>query len=358
MKKNLFSAISFSLLVVIISSCATVKYTYQEPAYEKKIEKWTVLQEFTLDPLLEEKILALDPEQILEDDINKILSHAPAPRIINIHGGIYPVHLAMVSFSGFLISMGYPEEKIRDPVDGSYSYSCYTSSKKLAGLIAWYYEKEGMRPIIVGHSQGGIQTVKVLHELAGTFSEKIPVWNPLTEKAEGRYSIINPLTGAEQPVVGLQVPYATAVGAGGFTRILPNQWIMTGKLRSIPDSVEDFTGFYMGLDLIGGDLLGFGTVNKYKPNGVANVRNVRLPVGYSHVTVPTTRHLAESQEIREWINSYIATEEPELTVEFESSTVNILWAADVWYSIKKHWTLEAQRMIRTKRNMEKWRLTN
>ena len=27
---------------------------------------------------------------------------------------------------------------------------------------------------------------------------------------------------------------------------------------------------------------------------------------------------------------------------------NILWAADVWYSIKKHWALEAQRLIRAR----------
>lgn len=28
---------------------------------------------------------------------------------------------------------------------------------------------------------------------------------------------------------------------------------------------------------------------------------------------------------------------------------NALWAADVWYSIKRHWCLEAQRLIRAKR---------
>jgi hypothetical protein len=358
MKKNLLFVISFSLFIVFASSCATVKYTYREPTYEGKTEEWTVLREFSLATALEEKILALDPEHITEKDIKEILSHAPAPRIINVHGGIYPVHLAMESFSKFLISMGYPEEKIRNPKNGSYSHSCYESSEKLAGLIAWYYEKEGMRPMIVGHSQGGIQTIKILHELAGTFSKKIRVWNPLTEKAEDRYSIIDPLAGAERPVVGLRASYATAVGAGGFTRVLPNQWIMTGKLRSIPDSVVDFTGFYMGLDLIGGDLMGFGSVNKYEPNGTANVRNVKLPVGYNHVIVPVTKHLAKSQEIRDWINNYIPTGEPELTVEFESSSTNILWAADVWHSIKKHWSLEVQRLIRTKRNMGKWQLTN
>ena len=31
------------------------------------------------------------------------------------------------------------------------------------------------------------------------------------------------------------------------------------------------------------------------------------------------------------------------------STDNALWAADVWFSIKKHWVIEAQRLIRARR---------
>jgi len=53
------------------------------------------------------------------------------------------------------------------------------------------------------------------------------------------------------------------------------------------------------------------------------VRNVRLPIGYNHVTVPATSHLAESQEIRDWINDYVPTEAPELNVTFQSSSRNI-----------------------------------
>ncbi len=353
MKKNLLLLIPFLVFILITSGCATGKYSYREPAYEKKIENREVLQEFPLTPDLEEKILMLDPEHIAENDIKETLSQAPAPRIINIHGGVYPVYLAMESFSKFLIFMGYPEEKIRNPEGGAYSFSSYENSAKLAGMIAWYYEKEGMRPMIIGHSQGGIQAVKVLHQLAGNFDKKIPVWNPLTGKAEDRYSVMDPVAGIEQPVVGLKVSFATAVGSGGFARFLPNQWSMFDKLRRVPDSVEEFTGFYMGIDLIGGDLLGFGPANRYKPNGAAHVRNVKLPTGYSHIFVPLTRHLAKNKETRNWINNYVPSEEPELTAEFKSSTINILWAADVWHSIKKHWVLELQRLINAKRNMEK-----
>jgi hypothetical protein len=248
--------------------------------------------------------------------------------------------------------MGYPEQKIRDPKSGNYSFTCYDDSKRIAGIIAWYYEREGLRPMIIGHSQGGMQTVKILHELGGTFGPKVRVWNPITNKPEDRYSILDPLTGADRPVVDLNVCYASAVGAGGFTRILPNQWVMVDKLRRIPDSVEDFTGFSMGFDVLGGDLLGFGGVNRFWPNGKAKVRNVRLPIGYEHVTVPETRHLVKDQQIKDWINQYTPSEEPQLTGSFKSDTRNILWAADVWHSIKKHWCLEAQSFIKTKRVFE------
>jgi len=346
--------ILFSLTVILASGCVGRYPSYKGLNYEKGA-KYSALEELSLPPDIEEKILALDPEHITEIEIKDLLSHAPAPRIIKIHGGVYPVLLMtslMKSFSEFLISMGYPEASIRNPADGTYSYSCYSGSEKLAGEIAWYYEREGMRPMIVGHSQGGIQAVKILHELAGSFSSELSVWNPITEKKEARTSIIDPITGLEQPVVGMKLPYVTAVGAGGLTRLIINQWSMTGKLRIIPDSVEEFTGFYKSLDMLGGDFLGFGPMNKYTANGMARVRNVQLPTIYSHVTVPATRHLAESQEIRDWINNYIPSEEPELTVKFESFSQNILWAADVWHSIKKHWALELQRLIRAKQTLK------
>jgi hypothetical protein len=154
-------------------------------------------------------------------------------------------------------------------------------------------------------------------------------------------------------VAGLVLPYSTSVGAGGLTRALPNQWDMSFRLRSIPDSVEEFTGFCKGRDLLGGDFLGYGPVNQYQPNGKAVVRNVWLPTEYKHGSIPDTKHLLQSQEIRDWINNYRPADElivtPELDRQFDSDSSHILWAADVWYSIKKHWVLELQRFIRAKR---------
>ncbi len=339
------------VVLVLAAGCGESHRTHRGTMFEGEIVAGTVLKKVNLDPVLEGRILGLDPDRVSGKDVEEVLSRASAPRIINIHGGIYPVYLVMHSFSEFLIGMGYPESKISNPRDGSYSYSCYGSSRELAGYIAWFYERDGLRPMMVGHSQGGIQVVKVLHELAGTFDASVQVWNPITESPEERDVIIDPLTGRVRPVVGLEVSFASAIGSGGLTRFLPNQWIMAGRLRTIPDSAVEFCGFSMGFDLLGGDFMGFGPSNRYEANGRASVRNVRLPASYSHVFVPTTSHLAESAETRDWINNYVPTEEPELSREFEAPSANILLAADVWHSIKKHWVLELQRFVRAKRGL-------
>jgi hypothetical protein len=118
----------------------------------------------------------------------------------------------------------------------------------------------------------------------------------------------------------------------------------------VPDSVIDFTGFYMGMDLLGGDLLGFGSGNQYAPIGAARVRNVRLPTGSNHFNIPSTQHLLENSQMTEWIYNYIPSEEPTLDIEFGSDSSHILWAADVWHSIRKHWVLELQRVIYAQRD--------
>ena len=335
----------------LLSGCATYHRRVLDAEGARKVEERMARRNHGWSRELEDRILALDPEKVTARDIQEVLSKTSAPRILNIHGGIILVYTRMISFSKFLIGMGYPEASLTNAADGSYTMSCYTSSRKIAGIAGWYYEKEALRPMIVGHSQGGMQTIKVLHELDK--NPKIPIWNPLTWKEEDRSEIIDPLTGEARPVAGLQLPYATAVGAGGLTRLMPNQWGTFGRLRSIPDSVEEFTGFYKHFDILGGDFLGFGSANHYEANGRAKVRTVRLPAKYSHVHMPATKHLLKSQEMKDWINSYtpepgpVVT--PELDVRFDSNSRRILWAAEVWHSIKKHWVLELQRLIRARR---------
>lgn len=334
------------LLALLVAGCAATPPATERARLEaQRIEKGSVLAQTHVDRALQNRIFALDPEHVSDSDVRTVLAAGPTPRIVNLHGGIYPVHLVMESFAHFLVGMGYPESKIRHPGDGRLSHSPYESSTQIAGLIAWYYEHDGLRPLIVGHSQGGIQAVKVLYELAGDGSDPIRVWNPLTDRAESRTTILDPLTGRERPVVGLKVGYASAVGAGGAALLLPNQWSMVGRLRTIPDTVEDFTGYSLSVDFIAWDLPGVG--GTYRSSGAAKVRNVELPASYSHVTVAATADLAEDPAMREWLNAYVPGQNNGFPAN-AASVSNALWAADVWYSIKKHWVLEAQRFLRAK----------
>jgi len=344
-----------TVAALLLTGCGNIHRHGLDQARASQLEQSLNHHDLTLPTELEDKILTLDPTHVTALDVRDVLSHAPAPRIINIHGGIATVIARMVSFSEFLIGMGYPAVSLTNPSDGTYSFSCYESSEKIAGVIAWFYEKEALRPMMVGHSQGGFQVVKVLYRLAEKPTAKLSVWNPLTWKKEQRWKITDPITGEKRPVAGLMLPYSTSVGAGGLTRVLPNQWDMCFRLHTVPDSVEEFTGFCKGRDLLGGDFLGYGLANHYKPNGKAVVRNVWLPSEYRHGSIPDTKHLLANQEMKDWINQYRPATElvvtPQLDRKFDSDSSHILWAADVWFSIKKHWVIELQRLIRAKRSL-------
>jgi pimeloyl-ACP methyl ester carboxylesterase len=352
-KISALAVLAGSLFAILPGSgCATYDRRGLDPLVAAQIEATKVRREFRPSSEMRRQILALIPDQVSDQDVRQVLGQCPAPRIINIHGGIYPVHRKMISFSEFLIGMGYPGASITNPGDGTYTFSCYESSKMIAGVIAWYYEREGLRPMLVGHSQGGMQVVKVLRKLDGPPTARLHVWNPLTWKEEPACDYVDPLTGGRRPVVGLTLPFASATAAGGVTRLLPNQWDMLTKLRSVPDSVEEFSGFYKGMDLLGGDFLGYGPANHYYAKDRAAVRNIRLPSAYVHRSIPDTRHLLDSEAIKEWIDKYQPLNEhvstPTVETKFDSESRNILWAADIWFSIKKHWVLELQRYLRAK----------
>jgi len=294
-----------------------------------------------IDPAIEARILALEPGRITAEDVRDLLSKAPAPRIIGLQGSIPLV--TMRPFAEFLIAMGYPESRLRDPADGSLSQSSFVDSEKLAGTLAWYCEHEGMMPMLIGHSQGGMAVIKVLYELVGEFNEKISVFNPMTDMSEHRTTIIDPLDGKERPVVGLKVPYAAALATGRLLRILLGQWTMVSRLRAIPDSVDEFTGF-----IIEWDLIALGGDEPYRGVGEGKVRTVRLPASTSHIGMPLTKELALNPLTRSWIDSYRPDDAAAPPVDAGIDTSNIVHAADIWYSVKKHWALEAQKLIRAR----------
>jgi len=335
-------------LALIGAGCASVPPSTRAPAPQPRPESFSVLRSVSLGHVLEDQILALDPDHINAADV-ATLAAGPTPHILLLHGGIYPVHLAMESFGEFLVGMGYPEAKIRDPATGVWSYSPYDSSERIAGEVAWYYEHDGVRPMLVGHSQGGLHAVKIIKDLAGQRSERVLVWNPVTGAAEDRTTITDPLTGKVRPVIGTSIAYASAVGAGGWALALPHQWESLDTLRRIPDSVEEFTGYFISVDLFALTFPGNPLDRKYESSGRATVRNVVLPETYNHVTLPAIRELAQDAQVRDWINAYVPGTNADPSQLPGIAPLHALWAADVWYSIKKHWCVEEQNFIRARR---------
>ena len=76
---------------------------------------------------------------------------------------------------------------------------------------------------------------------------------------------------------------------------------------------------------------------------------VALPATYSHIWVPLVAPLAREPEVRDWINAYVPGDQRETSSLPGDAALHVLWAADVWYSIKRQWCLEAQRLVRAQR---------
>ena len=337
-------------LAFVASACAVAMAQSTPAANPATPSGSAALRSVVIDRALEERILALDPENVTANDVRETLSRATAPRVVLLHGGVYPVHLAMTSFANFLVGMGYPEARIKHPGDQRWSHSPYESSERVAGMIAWHYEQDGMRPMLIGHSQGGMQVVKVLHDLAGTFAKELAVWNPMTDSPEGRTSILDPISGRQRPVVGVETSFASAVGAGGPSGVLPNQWAVVGRLKEIPDTVVQFNGYFIGIDWFAMTFSGVGLDRFRNSSGKVFIRNVELPPGYLHVTVPVTGHLPQNASFKDFIDAYRPTsDKPDESKMPGTYSDNVYYAADNWHAIKKHWALELQRLIKARR---------
>lgn len=284
-------------------------------------------------------LASLDCDSLSARDIRDVLAAAPAPRIIAISGSFNAV--SMDPFARFLFAMGYPAERIRNPADGAWSYASSESSARLAGMIAWHYERDAMVPVLIGYSGGGMLAVRTLHELAGTFASRIAVVDALTGETLPRYTITDPASGRERPVVGLRIPYACALATGLLPRFILGQWTMLGKLHDIPDTVDEFTGFVIEWDPIAGTFPG---ATPYAATGTARVRNVTLPATYGHVDLPRTEHLAANPVTRAWIDAYRPEAPAPLPAAVDAT--NLQHAADIWHSVATHWCREAKRLAR------------
>ena len=296
----------------------------------------------TIDAAARARFLALDCEHQAGAAAAVARAGMPAPRVVNLHGSL-PI-VTMESFAEFLIAMGYPEASLRDPRDGSLTQSSYTSSEELAGMVAWYYERDGMRPMLIGHSRGGSQVVRTLHELAGGFHDVLNVYDPVAQTMQPRTTIRDPYSHAERPVVGLQVAFAAALATGMLPRILFGQWTMIGKLRKIPDTALEFTGFD---DCLGSDRRQFRDVRpircaRHRDRAQRHAAGDVQPHRAADHRAPCRRNPVT----RAWIDDYrpdVAAaplpDDPAVDVR------NLLHAADLWFSIRRHWCLEGQRWL-------------
>jgi len=281
------------------------------------------------------RLADLDCSRVTPHEVAEVLSAAPAPRVVALHGSV--PFVTMEPFGEFLVAMGYPADRLRNPVDGRFTYGSFVDSRRLAGEIAWHYEREGLMPMLIGHSQGGMVVIKVLHELAGRGDVPIAVWDPARGEPEARTTIVDPRSGETRPVVGLRVDFAAALVTGSLPRIVLGQWGVLPLLRDVPDSVVEFTGFAIPWDPIAGT---GSEPAPYRATGTARVRNVVLPAGYSHVWLPAMSHLAAQPATREWINAWHPDAAPQVPQGVDVS--NLLVAADLWHSVKRQWCVGAK----------------
>jgi len=263
-----------------------------------------------------------------------------APRIVLLQGSLGIV--TMAPFGQFLEGMGYPAAALLDPRTGEMTTDSDLDGRTLAGMLAWQYERDGVRPLIVGHSKGGGVVIDTLRALAGAYGNELALVDPRTLEPLLRTHFLDPVTGETRRVVDLTLPLASAIATGRLPRILRGQFELANVLRDVPDSTEWFVGFSIPYDPIAGTFA--GDEDPYRATGRAQVRNVVLPATTSHIGVPRAAHLARDPATRAWIDAYLpgaARPMPEGV-----DTTNLVHAAELWYSIKRAWCGEAQRANR------------
>ena len=262
-------------------------------------------------------LLAIDPERISEQQVRELLSLAPAPRVLLFKGSL---GADMESFGAFLQGMGYPAARLRNPATGRYSYSfrwdgCRCAEcDALAASVSPQVRSEGMGPMLVGHSGGGVTVGRILQVLAAD---------------------------AAAP----RLPFAATLGTGALLRWapgFPGCAADVPMLGRVPASVVAFTGYRIAGDPFT-SLLGFGDYRAAAGgNPPARVRNVLLPSQVSHVNAFEVDGYAEHPQLRAWIDAYQPgsdTPPPDVT---GLDLSNLRHAADLWHSLKKHWALQAR----------------
>ena len=251
----------------------------------------------------------------------------------------------MAPLLAFFEAMGYPGAQLEQSGPNPRSRASFVEARRIAGELAWHYERDGMMPMLIGHSQGGMVVVKVLHELADArATSAIPVWTPGEDAPQPRTSIVDPYSGKSRAVAELTVDFASALATGSLPRVLLGQWGMLPLLREIPDTVHAFTGFAIPWDPIAGT---GPDPAPYRAMGTARVRNVVLPAASSHIGLPRTEHLAAQGTTRTWIDTFRPGVEAPWPQAADTS--NLVLAANLWYDVKRQWCEGAKRLATRER---------
>jgi hypothetical protein len=116
------------------------------------------------------------------------------------------------------------------------------------------------------------------------------------------------------------------------------QWAMLRRVREIPDTAQDFTGFAIEGDLIADGVLGR---EPYVALGHARVRNVTLPASTGHIDAVALAPLAADPAARAWIDDYRPVDGAAVPAAL-AELPNALEGAELWYGIRRAWCEESR----------------
>ena len=195
-----------------------------------------------------------------------------------------------------------------------------------------------------------MQAVKVLHVLNGEYGASGPVWNPLTDFRRGaarRSSIRSPAAAAGGRACASPTSRRSARAAP--RSCCPTSGACIGKLRTIPDTVEEFTGYSIDVDFWAWTVPGVDATRKFTNGGKAHVRNVTLPAGISHVIAPRVGGPCRSNRRMRARGSRRTRRDRACRRPPDSRGQHRAGPPTCGGRVKKYWVIEAQRFIRATR---------
>ena len=344
------------LMLLWVSGCASLTFEETYRPLRPGPHGWDALSQ---DPELSRRILGLDPNRVSQRDISDILSKGPTPWLMTI-APLPPWSVEFLNLIKFFVKSGYPANRIGDPRSNDYRIDWRERPEIIGGMTAWFYENDGMAPILIGWSGGGILAVHVLHTLNGSpDTEKVRMVSARTGEIEERTWFRDFHTGERRPMSALRIPFAAALAAGGLGRyVQPKIWPIVHGLHQVPDTVHEFLGFKSPQDIFGTDMLngsdaGFVEANRFQAMGSANVRSIMTDDSYDHFWVVHCNELLETPEGTVWVQNYRPDSshghrDYRHTIEFSFiEGKRNLFCGEIWHAVKKHWALSAQRVART-----------